>query len=368
MVAMVDTKNQERPAYRLVWADLVRVYATFAVVMLHAASVPVMRFDSQPISQWLWADAYRSVTASCIPLFVMLSGALVLGTRSVDTKAFAEKRIRKVLIPLVAWSLIYFAWARYFHSQPITLGQFGTQLLSGIHTPVYVHLWFMYLIISLYLLVPIFSVYVQNASLKNQLYFAALWILGTAVFPSVEQATGIVVDINLQPVAGFIGYFVLGATIICYCPAVLSRKWIAVCLVVMISGLVATFWGTYLETVAQGGKLYESLFGHLAPNVDLIAIPTFLLLRHYGTTRASAFERNGVAGALAIVGSLSFGVYLIHVIIMELLESGSLGFALGRTQFPSAYCVPLVALTVFSLSVAATALLRRLKWLDWLVP
>jgi surface polysaccharide O-acyltransferase-like enzyme len=106
---------------RELWPDLVRVYATVAVVLLHAASVAVSRFGRIDADAWLWADFYRSLTSTCIPLFVMLSGALLLNAPTWDARSFFRRRLAKVIVPLLVLSVVYALWSRYFHGQDLSL-------------------------------------------------------------------------------------------------------------------------------------------------------------------------------------------------------------------------------------------------------
>jgi surface polysaccharide O-acyltransferase-like enzyme len=355
---------RDDPRLRELWPDLVRIWATVSVVLLHAASVPVSRFERLDADAWLWADFYRSLTSTCIPLFVMLSGALLLNAPAWNARAFFRRRLDKVIVPLLAWSAVYGFWARYFQGQDLTLTQFLERLVGGISNPPYVHLWFLYLILSLYLLVPIFRIYVVNASAANQAYFAGLSFVATAVIPALA-AGGLGVDLYLAPVAGFIGYFVLGATLVRFLPPALSRPALFLAAAAVIVGLIATTLGTYVLS-SREGKLYENLYAHLAPNVALMSVPTFLLLRHLGTVMTQRTP-GGALRAIAIASELSFGIYLAHVLVMEVLESGALGFALGRAQFHPSFGVPLVA-TVVLLSTALVVAGMRRWWLRWMVP
>lgn len=59
----------------------------------------------------LWGAAYGSVLRPCVPLFVMITGALLLPVKG-DTGAFYKKRISRVFWPFLIWSVIYnlFPW------------------------------------------------------------------------------------------------------------------------------------------------------------------------------------------------------------------------------------------------------------------
>src|SRR5437773_8796972 len=103
------------PSTRVLWPDLIRVCALLAVIVLHVAAVPVTHFRELPLHDWWWANAYDSLARPCIPLFVMLSGALLLTPRDWHACTFARRRAGKVVIPFVAWSGIYAVWNYVVH-------------------------------------------------------------------------------------------------------------------------------------------------------------------------------------------------------------------------------------------------------------
>jgi surface polysaccharide O-acyltransferase-like enzyme len=353
---------------RLLWADLIRVYAIAAVVLLHCQAVPNTRFGEIPMSWWWQTNIYNAFVCTCIPLFVMLSGALLLTQEQSDLGSFFRKRAIKMLIPLPAWTLVYFAWCKYVWRQDIGIGDFFGQFVWGMTKPVFPHLWFMYLIISLYLLVPILRVYFAHASRSSQLYFAALWLVASAVNPVLERHFGVQIGYYLTPFYGYVGYLLLGATMLRYLPDRVGSCWLAVCWAVVLVGYAANLAGTYYLSLAAG-KLDDYFYQHLAPTTIAMSLASFVLLRHYGTRLTEcAGDRPLLARYLATLSALSFGVYLVHALVIVLLESGRLGFTLHPTMLDPILAAPIMAAVVFVLSAVATALLRHTSALRWLVP
>ena len=144
-----------------IWADYIRVVATFCVVFLHSASPLLYRYNELPELYWMIGNIYDSSVRMCIPFFFMLSGYLLL-EKDEPIYTFFKKRFNKVLIPLVIWSLFYIFWKAYYEdSSEISLYSFYSIALS----PAYFHLWFLYAIIGIYLTVIKF---VYGASLAER--------------------------------------------------------------------------------------------------------------------------------------------------------------------------------------------------------
>ena len=88
----------------MVWLDNSRLIATFAAVFLHVAAGVVVY--SNPGSQYWWAgNIYNSFVRWCVPVFVMVSGALLLNPNKMESmETFYKKRLSRILIPLLFWA------------------------------------------------------------------------------------------------------------------------------------------------------------------------------------------------------------------------------------------------------------------------
>lgn len=355
---------------RVPWADLVRVTAIFSVVLIHASAAPVMLFGRIPVEQWWAANLYRSLGGFALPCLVMLSGALLLPREQWNPREFFLRRFRKVAVPLLAWTLIYGAWERWVLHEPKPVALFLRELAGDrLANPVSNHLWFLYLILSLYLLVPVLRVYVRGASLANQIYFALLWVVASWLLPSMQAWTGVQVGLYLGFMAGMVGYFVLGATIERFAPAEMRPGWVAACLLALAAGWLGTAAGTYVHSSQLGTGLSDAYYAHLSLNVMVMGVSAFLLLRHFGARLAggSGSERR-VARMVARAGVLSYGIYLVHMVVVSAFEWGVFGVVIRRDGLDPVLWVPVFAVGVFLLSGILVEGLRRIPQLRWIVP
>ena len=107
---MLETKLTT--SNRVVWLDVARLFAMFTVVCCHCAD-PFNFYPggNPPPEIPLWGALWGSFLRPCVPLFVMITGALMLPVRE-ETSIFYKKRITRVFFPFVIWSVIYalFPW------------------------------------------------------------------------------------------------------------------------------------------------------------------------------------------------------------------------------------------------------------------
>lgn len=193
--------------------DLLRIVACVMVVVMHS---PIPSDNSDGII----LSSLSYFTAPCIGLFFMVSGALILpppiASESNTALPFLRKRLKRVLMPTLVWTLFYIA-VKWFDGN-MTPCEVLTSILS-IPFSAQGHgvLWFMYTLMGLYLITPILHAWLRNASEREIRFYLLLWIVAMCypllqMFVKVnDTSTGI-----LYYFSGYVGYFVLGYWLQCY--------------------------------------------------------------------------------------------------------------------------------------------------------
>ena len=179
---MMKSQNSAIGRSHVVWLDVVRFVAMFTVVCCHSAD-PFNFYPGEPpanIDQIkFWGAAYGSFLRPCVPLFVMITGALLLPLKD-DTSVFYKKRISRVFWPFLIWSVLYnlFPWITGqlglspevildffpYSGEEVARQSLDVSLRYIAEIPlnfsiVDVHMWYIYLLIGLYLYLPVFSDY-----------------------------------------------------------------------------------------------------------------------------------------------------------------------------------------------------------------
>ena len=341
------------------WIDLVRVVAVFQVVLVHLSYVIFFK-DELPPSDWAAANFYDSLSRMGVPLFFMVSGFLLLG-KSEPVSDFFRKRFVKVGIPALFWSVFYlfFAVAAYRNGTMspfrILLSMLKTMYLGDVE----IHLWFLYILLGIYLVAPLLRVFVSAASQRDLAYFAIMWFVATPFLEVLQFLTGFKTALDIPVVAGYVGYFMLGYLLR---DVRLSRRgWILSVLGIVVA-VAITFIGTGL--LSAGEEHVEiRLYSYFSLPTVLASICGFLVLKDLGK------RLSGKAGtAMRIISAASFGIYLIHILVVDLLRTGAFGFRLYSWMGPAWYMIPLTGLLVFLVSFAFVYILRKIPVLKMLVP
>lgn len=340
---------------RILYFDLLTIVSCFAVVCLHCNGL-VHTF--QPTIAWNEALVVEVIAFWAVPIFFMLTGANNMGYRSkYDTKTFLKRRLKKLLIPFIAWSIIVYVLGCVLlplhNSAPIeaSVGDFVFSFFEGSIEPIY---WFFPAIISLTLAMPVLSLLTCHR--ETMWYTVLLSFLLVSVAPYAFDIIGIPwTEAYSLPVAGgYVAYAIFGYLLAT--GEVEKKHRIAIYIGAVLCLLLRysfTFYFSY-----QTGEVDRTLFDYFAFTAVFPAAAVFLLLKHHDW---SALE--GRQKAISTISGLSFGVYLIHMIILNYLFLGLLDCT-SDTLFVRVVCPFLV----YFIAIATVYLIKKIPLVKNIVP
>ncbi len=339
---------------RLFFADVIRAAAILLVLLFHSTNFYIDLFKMDQ-GGWLIANAARSLSYSCVPLFFMLSGLLLLNPEKSESIAvFFSKRFVRVLVPFLFWASVGLAYLMYIEGNIFSGFKILQMALNG---PVFDHLWFVYILLGLYFATPVLRVYARHADKANLVYFLIVWFVGVGVLPLLD-VYHLKVGIKLLVDTSFIGYFIAGY----YLKNIRLNSlqiWIALFLFSAAFGF--TVYMTYFLTAKAGGNLNQFYWQNTRPNVIIMAFSVFLILRslpyeHY--FRRFLFLKR----MINYTAQISYGLYLVHYYLIVALFRGDFGFkiqTLGGSFLHPAIGISLTFLITTVLSFALVGILRR---------
>ncbi|MBB5179401.1 surface polysaccharide O-acyltransferase-like enzyme [Planomicrobium koreense] len=338
-------------AQRFEYMDWLRVLAIFTVVGIHVLSKII---NAEPPEAWEWqlANAMDSATRWCVPVFFMLSGALLL-TKKPDEPvwSFLRKRLAKAFIPLVFWSGIYLLYRILEQGRSYTAGEAITLFLTD---DVYFHLWFLYTIIGLYLMAPFLRILVDRMTQKTFLYFLGFWFLFSVLMPFINRFLGFDVAFKAGMFEPYIGYFMLGAYLFLY---PIPKKYLPHLAAAAFLGYIGTYIGT--EGLSDyKGELDEFFYEHYRPNSLAITLFVFTLFQHLeGRLKANKL--------ITRISAATLGIYVIHPLIQYYLDKY---LSISPTMFHPALAIPITWIIIFIVSYAIIRVLQKLPGVKHLVP
>ena len=339
--------------HRALWIDKLRVLSCFAVVLIHVSGEAYGRFALGQIGEWWLANFLNGSSRASVPLFVMLSGALM---KECDCNPiyFYRKKAGRFLPVFGAWTIIYavFVWVVMGLSVSEILLRF---LSSGF---VYLHLWYL----SMFFFMLAFAPYLARLKYYYRGGESDRWILLSTCIAviSFDWLLGFIskffdVPFNFWPITfvGFIPYFLLGLILVdlkSVCCGFKNGSYLAVAL---IFSWTANFLSCrYLGIVSDAMPLSCE-----SPFVMAVAITVFLLVRQRGGMCVPNVWLRHLADA-------SFGIYLLHPIFIwffaRILRGNDLDILSGWWMVVTATLVYVVSF-VFMFFLRQFALGRRIS-------
>ena len=328
------------------WVHWLRLAAAFAVVVIHVCSKDFQVPDPAG-SRWQSLNAYESLVRWAVPVFVMISGALLLDpARELPPKKLFGGYFLRILTALLFWSFAYAIvyTGLYLHGSPREI------LLAAWEG--FPHLWYLYMLLGLYLITPLLRPLARSRRIMG--YYVALAAVFACLLPSLgsfELAAHLrflASRLQLSLVLGFSGYFVLGRLLAeTELKAWQRRSLYALALVGAAAAALIDGLGS-----AARGEVFIPLLDYFSPCTALEAAALFVFVRRRaGDGPAPTWVKR--------LSELSFGIYLIHQVPIDFLRRFC---GLSTLTLHPLLSVPLIAALSFSLAALATALLKRIPF------
>lgn len=297
---------------RLEYINVLSVISCIAVVFLHVNGC-FWNFSYQ--RYWITANIIESVCYFAVPVFFMITGTTLINYRKrYSTKTFMKKRIEKVLIPFVVWSLI--AAAYYFYKNPNMLQTTTiTMLISNILSNKYISVyWFFIPLFSVYLSIPVFSLIPEENRKEVFLYLVIVTFLFNSLFPFVTALSNITYNTNFKIAVGggYIFYIIIGYYISHY---EISKKTRMYIYIAGIIGLVAHILGTmYLSY--EAGKIISTFKGYTNVPCILYSIAIFVYFRYFDFNKI----KPSILKIVHIINEHTFSIYLTHYFVIDIFR------------------------------------------------
>lgn len=346
------------------YGDAIRILGTVAVVIGHCAD---MHLDRQPLSMNWWAcNLWDSAVRWAVPAYILLSGALLLDPARTETpKKFYHKRLMRIGIPLVFWS-IFFMWFSVYYTHWVTPKRAWMDLLIG---QPYVHMHFIFRIAGLYAFTPMIRVFLRHSSRSMQIGTVVTLLLLSSADSVANGISGTELS-AFASFAPFLGYYLAGyllrATLV-------SRRTFIWCWIGLIVTAALLAGGTGWLVGEFGFKWYPSmgmmLYDFLSPVRVVMAICAWLILVKLFHSPWPKSDRGRTI--LRAWANTTLGLYLIHPMFREMFYLNRFGMGTWSLHLPRAIDgtwpnlwlgIPLMTLVVYIPSLLATIGLMKIPY------
>lgn len=328
---------------RETWLDFLRVAACFMVMVVHGTEPFYLGGDGALIltpTDAFWVAVFEGLCRCCVPLFLIASSYLQFPLHYTPGEFF-KRRVVRILIPMVLWTLVYaLVWGEPVENLKGLLLNFN--YAAG-------HLWFVYMLAGIYLVMPLLSPWAEKVSRKELSVYLGIWIFTTFIptiraaaggeAPLIQAADGLPApalfplwgEASWNPfgtfyyLSGFIGYLLLGLYIRKYMEntrRVASLGWVMFLLgfLSIVSGLLFQFSETPGAFPLSGGLslavYWESPILFCGFPVLLTSLGLVLVFRRMACHSERSEESFVYRHIILPLSKAGYGMYLIHMLVL----------------------------------------------------
>ena len=292
----------------------------------------------------------------------MISGSLLLDENYNYTLNKNRNRIVKMIQFFIFWSLLYVLIFKII----ITMKNGYRPSIIDITVAFglgHYHLWFIYLIVGFYLLLPLLRLWVKDKNIKYVRYFIFLAIVFGFLFPQIVEMVSYISNIfdNVKTVLNYVGmnyvsgyllYFILGWYLRFY--EIKNKK------IIYLLGILSIIYQismTYILSTHFNATVQT--YNNISLNILFQSVMVYVYIKDKCST-----SKNGDNKFINLISHFSLGIYAIHACIIDILYLlfGTLGIS------SSIIGIPLLFFVSFGISLFISFMMNKINVLKKLFP
>ena len=327
---------------RIRYLDELRVIAIFAIILVHISSLWV----TSTIAGVDWQNLASTIGNIGIPIFLMISGALLLNKNYPTVTGFYKKRFPRITIPFIFWIVVYCIYS--IHST----GNYdiANTFLNNLG-------WYFYLIVGVYLAIPFINDFITNRQLNEVKYFIIIFIIAL-IFYTCCKLFNITSYLDLRFFIGALSYVIVGY----YLANVEIKSPKKIMLGCVLLFLVCLFISYQMPEIG----IYE--FNN--PNLYINSYLDFSIFRLglgasvFLFVRCLLLNTPKTTGKLTLsISKASYGIYLSHITLFLFIRNHLSIFTTGAEGFGIVIRMLVMTVGVFLITWIIIVILSKIPYL-----
>ena len=321
---------------RLVWLDIVRCMAIFCVILTHSTETyytSIMTGQTTcSLSLWLICNFLFTMGRLGVPLFLAVTGALMLNREYKDIPGFYKKSLLPLLVCAEIWTVFNYIFYCKWFTQEFSFKTLIYEMVF-LKQPSLSHMWYLPMIIGCYVALPFVSkVLHSDLKLKD---CRLLVIAGIAVFFVVPTLNVFIKNgaleldaINIKIDSGFwggcYGMYMLAGFAVSYKGLLSKIKTSLLPVIIILTFCINSLGQRYLYT---HGFFEYKLYWYDNIAILIMGVLLFEFLRRLYINRESIH----FGKIINYISRCSFGIYIIHMpirfVLARMLQAYDFGTA-----------------------------------------
>ncbi len=297
------------------YIDVLRVISSIAVIAIHVIMYYIPAFSVHSTS-WTGLMCSKVLAQFAVPVFFMISGATIFSsTREESYGSFIKRRLTKIAIPFLAYSVIYYLFYVFVkHEYALGIYEFIKRFFNK---NIQGHLWYLYALIPLYFFYPAIKKCVQSLSKKGLLSLILAFFAIDSFIPLLNQLLALFCDFKIGTYSFgrfgvYLNYTLIGYYIHTYVSSTKKNGIIAA-----FSGLASVVLMIVLSFFTSTKKFDQQWIDILLGFVVVQASSVMILTKCiYENCKLKPF----IQKTLSTLGALSFSAYLVHMLVLRTVQ------------------------------------------------
>ncbi len=286
---------------RLFWIDVIRVIGMIGVITIHVIGNTINTLGLSG----RWALIYTVICKSCyfvLPLFVMLSGALLLN-KDISYRDIFLKYIRRMVFILLIFGGAFAFMEEFFVNREINAGLVLKIFKRILENGLWDHMWYIYLLIALYLITPLLRKFIKNSNSNEQFNLLVILFIFTILIKDLGNLLKIDFAFYVPISSGFVFVYLLGNYLF---NNKLSNNYKKV---LNISGLLSCI----LIIMLTFFNKCNYLIGYTSSLCIMVAASLFVKLKDF------KIKNKNIKKLVISLGECSLGIYILHQFFINII-------------------------------------------------
>lgn len=327
----------------------------FAVIAIHVCIAAMNTFDNGSVFGKALYLSVRNVFHFAVPVFFMMSGALLLS----PNKTMSIEKLLKSYIAKYAGVIIVFGTCFAFMEEVFTTRKINASTVINafsnmMHGRSWDHMWYMYALLGVTLFIPVMRAMVQHFNKQQRCYTLTILALFLSVIPFFKEWFDFSIAISF-PISSV------------YCLYMLIGYWIdaeelhmkqSIAKIIIVASFIAIVSLSVIQ--AKLGITIEMFVAYSSPVIALFSVSIFQIAKNCDSLIVS----KETPKVISEIGKVSFGVYIIHMFWINIM------YKLVKINPFSYNCILgfiVVFVVVSILSVCSAWIVKRIPFIKWLV-
>ncbi|WP_407380914.1 acyltransferase [Methanobrevibacter sp.] len=359
---------------RIIYLDYLKVLAIFSIIAMHITS-----FFSQVEMLNIQLHLISQIGRFAVPIFLMVSGVLLINRDYPSFKDFFVPKTVKITLPYIFWVIVIILLSFYYNNvTSLDFNAFSIMFNSFFSFGI---LWYFWMMIGVYLAIPIINEYVKNKGLEGIRYFLIIAVIASVIYQCCNIFQ-IETYLDFRFFIGPIFYILLGYYLHNRDFGISANRMILICAVMFIAlsvvktslnvipSNVTIFYALNNHSFNAGANVFLNSFLDVGIIEVLHASSLFLLLKYLSletlTGIASYIKRIVFSKPLSRIGTSisrsTWGIYCSHAIFLIILPGYLTDVHLSGTN--TAILILALSLGVLIIGHVITLALSKIPYLD----